>query len=135
MLRRPTDTHAQRAKEIADKLISGVTGVLDLGCGDMKLGQLLRAEGVTYVPADVVARSPECLVVDLNADDVPSVDVECAVMVGVVEFLEDPIGVLRDISNKYRRVLLTLSPMQTIYDQVGMEGHMRSFAITSTRSA
>jgi tRNA (cmo5U34)-methyltransferase len=112
-------SNPDRAKEIAGKLIAfGVTGVLDLGCGDMKLGQLLKAEGVAYAPADVIARSPECLVVDLNADEVPSVDVECAVMIGVLEFLEDPIGVLRDISNKYRRVLLTLSPMQTIYDQV-----------------
>jgi|GEM_PF-5088742 len=120
----------QRAREVADKLIAfGVKSVLDIGCGNMKLGELLGAVGVGYVPADVVARSPDCLVVDLNHDPVPVCDAECAVMIGVQEFLDDPARVLQDISTKYPRILLTLSPLQTIYEQVW---HGRPHTITST---
>ncbi|WP_422002588.1 methyltransferase domain-containing protein [Reyranella sp.] len=108
-----------RARDVADKIIGfGIASVLDLGCGNMKLGEFIRPAGVGYVPADVVARSPDCLVVDLNAQEVPRVEAECAVMIGILEFLDDPMKVLRDISTKYRRVMLTLSPLQTVYDQV-----------------
>ena len=120
----------QRAREVADKLIAfGVTSVLDIGCGNMKLGELLGQAGIGYVPADVVSRSPECLVVDLNRDPVPVADAECAVMIGVQEFLDDPARVLQDIAAKYGRILITLSPLQTIYDQVW---HGRPHTITST---
>lgn len=120
----------QRAREVADKLIAfGVTSVLDIGCGNMKLGELLGPAGIGYVPADVVARSPECLVVDLNRDPVPVCDAECAVMIGVQEFLDDPARVLQDVAAKYARILITLSPLQTIYEQVW---HGRPHAITST---
>jgi tRNA (cmo5U34)-methyltransferase len=109
----------QRAREVADKLLAfGVSSVLDIGCGNMKLGEYLAEHGVGYVPADVVSRSPECLVVDLDRDPVPLCEAECVVMVGVQEFLEDPARVLADVAGKYPRILITLSPLQTIYEQV-----------------
>lgn len=120
----------QRAREVADKLVAfGVGSVLDIGCGNMKLGEFLGPAGIRYIPADVVARSPECLVVDLNRDPVPVADAECAVMIGVQEFLDDPARVLQDVAAKYARILITLSPLQTIYEQVW---HGRPHTITST---
>ncbi len=120
----------QRAREVADKLVAfGVGSVLDIGCGNMKLGEFLGPAGIRYIPADVVARSPECLVVDLNRDPVPVADTECAVMIGVQEFLNDPARVLQDVAAKYARILITLSPLQTIYEQVW---HGRPHTITST---
>lgn len=120
----------QRAREVADKLIAfGVTSVLDIGCGNMKLGELLAEHGIGYVPADIVSRSPDCLVVDLNKDPVPVCEAECAVMIGVQEFLDDPGGVLQDVASKYRKILITLSPLQTIYEQVW---HGKPHTITST---
>lgn len=119
----PTTTfghrHPARARDVANRIIAfGIGSILDIGCGDMKLGEHLREAGIAYHPADVVSRCPECLVVDLNKEEVPIVDAECAVLIGVTEYLADPVRVLRDISIKYRRILITLSPAQTIYEQV-----------------
>ena len=112
-------SNPQRARLIADKIIAfGIRSILDIGCGDMKLSEYLAPENIGYQPADVVQRSPDCFVVDLNTDPVPRCDAECAVMIGVAEFLNDIEPVLADIANKYDRVLLTLSPLQTIYEQV-----------------
>ena len=108
-----------RARDVADRIISfGIQSVLDIGCGDMKLGEFMKEAGIAYYPADIVLRCPECLVVDLNKDEVPRCDAECAVMIGVTEFLDDPVTVLKDISGKYRRILMTVSPAQTLYEQV-----------------
>lgn len=119
----PTKTYGHsnpgRAREVADKIIAfGIGSVLDIGCGDMKLGEFMKEAGIAYYPADVVSRCPECVVVDLNKDEVPRCDAECAVMIGVNEYLDDPARVLKDISGKYQRILMTLAPLQTIYEQV-----------------
>ena len=109
----------QRAREVADKIIAfGIRSVLDIGCGNMKLGEYLAAKEIGYIPADVVQRSPECLVLDLNTDPVPRCDAECVVMIGVLEFLSNIERVLAGIAERYERILLTLSPLQTIYEQV-----------------
>lgn len=109
----------QRAKEVAAKLIGfGIRSVLDIGCGNMKLKEHLEPKQIAYIPADVVQRSPECLIVDLNTDPVPRCDAECVVMIGVIEFLTDVERVLAEIADHYERVFLTLSPLQTIYEQV-----------------
>lgn len=112
-------SNPQRAKEVAAKLIGfGVRSVLDIGCGNMKLKEYLAPEQIAYIPADVVQRSPECLVVDLNTAPVPRCDAECVVMVGVLEFLTDIERVLAEIADHYERIFLTVSPLQTIYEQV-----------------
>ncbi|TNE65399.1 MAG: methyltransferase domain-containing protein [Alphaproteobacteria bacterium] len=109
----------QRARQIADKIIAfGIRSIFDIGCGNMKLAEFLAPENVGYIPADVVQRSPECLVVDLNADPVPHCAAECVVMIGVAEFVNDIERVLAEIASHYDRVLLTLSPLQTVYEQV-----------------
>jgi hypothetical protein len=77
-------SNPNRAREVAKRIIAfGIKSVLDIGCGDMKLGELMKGAGIAYQPADVVSRCPECLVVDLNKDEVPRCDAECAVMIGV----------------------------------------------------
>jgi trans-aconitate methyltransferase len=120
----------QRARAVADKIIGfGIRSVVDIGCGNMKLGEFLAPENIGYTPADVVARAPECLVVDLNTDPVPRCDAECAVMIGVAEFLNDIERVLAEIADHYDRVLLTLSPLQTIYDLV-WHGKQHTIACT-----
>jgi tRNA (cmo5U34)-methyltransferase len=124
--------HPERAREVADRIIAlGIRSVLDIGCGDMKLGELLKEAGIAYHPADVVSRCPECLVVDLNQDEVPRCDAECVVMIGVNEYLDDSARVLKDISGKYQRILMTLSPLQTIYSQV-WPGKPHSIAVDHT---
>ena len=128
----------KRAREVADRIVAfGIKSVLDIGCGDMKLGEFMKEAGIAYHPADVVSRCPDCFVVDLNQDEVPRCDAECAVMIGVTEFLDDPLRVLKDISGKYQRILMTLSPAQTVYEQVWYRkphtiaggGHTVAFAL------
>lgn len=112
-------SNPHRARQVADKIIGfGIRSVLDIGCGNMKLRDYLAPKGIGYMPADVVQRSSDCLVVDLNTDPVPRCDAECVVMVGVTEFLNDIEPVLADVAGHYDRILLTLSPLQTIYEQV-----------------
>jgi len=62
--------------------------VLDVGAGSMKLRDHLP-EGCFYTPLDVVARSPNTIVCDLNTEipRLPQTDV--AVLSGVLEYLED----------------------------------------------
>src|SRR5579871_1575291 len=54
-----------RAAMAADWIPAGVS-VLDVGCGAMALGGLLKP-GCLYSPADVVERRPGAFVADLNA--------------------------------------------------------------------
>jgi tRNA (cmo5U34)-methyltransferase len=131
-----TDTyghrHPERAREVAERIIAfGIGSVLDIGCGDMKLGELMKEAGISYYPADVISRCPECAVVDLNKDEVPRCEAECAVMIGVTEYLDDAARVLKDISGKYQRIMITLSPAQTIYEQV-WHGKAHSIVVDHT---
>lgn len=62
--------------------------VLDIGCGAMALGALLKP-GCVYVPADVVARRPGAFVVDLNRREFPSGDYDWVTFLGVLEYVHD----------------------------------------------
>ena len=56
---------AQARAEVAAPYIKQGEMVLDLGCGTMALRKLLP-EGVKYTPADLVVRSADCYLTDLN---------------------------------------------------------------------
>jgi Methyltransferase domain len=62
--------------------------VLDVGCGAMMLGALLKP-GCSYVPADVVERAPGCCVVDLNAGEFPLGEYDWVSFLGVLEYVHD----------------------------------------------
>jgi len=63
--------------------------VVDLGCGKQTLRCLLPAE-LVYVPVDNQRRSDDTLVMDLN-EPVPDESFDVAVMLGLLEYLDDPL--------------------------------------------
>lgn len=63
--------------------------IVDLGCGKQTLRCLLPAE-LVYVPVDNQSRSDDTLVMDLN-EPVPDGSFDVAVMLGLLEYLDDPL--------------------------------------------
>ena len=80
--------------EIAGGLIGADAGrVLDIGAGAMALKGFLGT-GCEYLPADVVQRSPDCLVVDLNRQEFPLGPADVVTLLGVLEYIHDPVWTL-----------------------------------------
>jgi hypothetical protein len=76
-----------RAAMAAEWIPAG-SRVLDVGCGAMVLGALLKP-GCSYFPADVVERGPGCRVVDLNGKDFPAGEYDWVSFLGVLEYVHD----------------------------------------------
>src|SRR5262249_32168343 len=77
-----------RAAMAAEWIPAG-SRVLDVGCGAMALGSLLKP-GCSYFPADLVERRPGAFVVDLNAGEFPSGSYDWASFLGVLEYVHNP---------------------------------------------
>ncbi len=60
--------------------------VLDLGAGLQALRHLLP-EGCRYTPSDLVARTPDTLVADLNRGEFPACRCEVVTALGVLEYI------------------------------------------------
>lgn len=74
--------------------------VLDLGCGTMTLERYLQA-GTRYYPSDVAVRDARTIVVDYNVQPPPHVDAKAVAILGVLEYLFDPLSFLRALSAQY----------------------------------
>jgi hypothetical protein len=77
-----------RAAMAAEWIPAG-SRVLDVGCGAMALGGLLKS-GCSYHPADVVERRPGAFVADLNAHEFPPGSYDWVTFLGVLEYVHDP---------------------------------------------
>ena len=106
---------------VAASMLDDVASVLDLGCGLMYLERHLR-EGVRYLPVDVVARDGRTILVDLNVTPLPALDADCAVALGLLEYLHNVPGLLREMA-KYRRVVVSYSPMEKLPDLAERQAH------------
>ncbi|MEZ5563497.1 MAG: FkbM family methyltransferase [Gammaproteobacteria bacterium] len=74
--------------------------VLDLGAGEMVLRDCLPA-GCSYVPADLVARSADCLTMDLNQQQLPAGGFDVITLLEVLEYIHDVpalLGRCRDLA-------------------------------------
>jgi hypothetical protein len=96
------DSRAQRAAAF----IPAGARVLDLGCGMMALRQALKP-GCTYTPADIVAREPGCLVIDLNKREFPAGQYDWVTFLGVLEYIHDAGWPLRQARTVAPDLLLT----------------------------
>lgn len=65
------------------------------------------APNCTYFPADVVARSPDCQVVDLNSRQFPSGRYDYVTLLGVLEYIHDCPWVLTQIRNAAPNLIVT----------------------------
>jgi len=100
-----------RAKAAVD-LLGSATWVCDLGCGHQSLRRFLR-ENVHYLPADLVAWSPEVAVCELNANKWPSLYLYCCDIVyvlGVLEYLRKPREVLSHLAKFCPEIVISYNP-------------------------
>jgi hypothetical protein len=78
-----------RTSVMAAKLPAKVKSVADFGCGAMALRDSL-AEGVAYVPVDIVPRGEDTIVIDLNAPVLPPLPkADAAFFSGTLEYVID----------------------------------------------
>ena len=95
--------------------LSGAGSILDLGAGRMELKGRL-APGVRYRPADLVPWAPDCIVVDLNRDDLdprpfPAGRYDALAALAVLEYLHDPAAILTAARNAAPRLIATYPPL------------------------
>lgn len=105
----------QSRNEAIAALIQDHAIVLDMGCGTMGLKTFLP-EGCTYIPADIVRRSEDCHVIDLNNGIYPpaTIDrVDCVVFSGVLEYLHDVTKALKWAASVSNRVIATYAVLET----------------------
>lgn len=74
-----------RAK-IAAELLTEARSVADLGCGQMLLETVLRADQV-YIPLDLVRRDSRTIIVDFNSEPIPQINATHFAALGLLEYL------------------------------------------------
>jgi FkbM family methyltransferase len=95
----------ERAAAAAKHIPPG-SRVLDLGAGQMALKRCLPG-GCHYTPADLLARSADCQVVDLNQQQFPTGRYDCIVLLEVLEYLHDVPWVLKRCRETAPRLIFT----------------------------
>jgi hypothetical protein len=109
-----TPTWQQRA-EVAAELLAGVPGrsgaplvVADIGCGDQKLRAALRARGAAfaYRGYDLLPQAADVERFDVRADALPRPH-DVAVLLGVLEYLEDLSSVLARLAAQVQWLLVS----------------------------
>lgn len=85
-----------RRAKLASDWIAGEPSVCDVGCGNMYIRGLLGAS-TKYVGIDIVRRDEETIVVDLNKEELPVVDMPCGLALGVCEYIIDPAHFYRQL--------------------------------------
>ena len=79
---------AERAATAAVHVPPG-SRVLDLGAGALALRDQLVSAGCQYTAADLLARSADCRVVDLNQGQFPAGEFDVVALLEVLEFMHD----------------------------------------------
>ena len=95
-----------RAKLAAALIGAGPSRVLDVGAGDMALKGFL-APACDYLPCDIVKRSDDCLVADLNKQEFPAGDYDVVSFLGVLEYVHDPAWALAAAAKAAPRLVVT----------------------------
>ena len=83
--------------------------VLDLGCGAMALREVLPP-GCAYVPCDLVARSEDTIVADLNQGQFPPGDYGAVAALELIEYLHEPGRVLAQCRQAAPSLVLSYVP-------------------------
>ena len=121
-----------RAK-VAAALLGSAQWVCDLGCGQRSLRSFLPAS-VRYLPADLVAWTPDVATCELNANRWPSLYLQCCDIVyvlGVLEYLTTPKDALCHLAKSCPEIVISYNPSDlSDYDREAF-GWVNSFTTES----
>ncbi len=90
---------------ILDATSGNLPAVVDIGCGQMSISAFLPAHTL-YIGCDHVARDLDTIVIDLNEASLPLFDVADAVMLGVLEYIDDVPALLAQLQ-QFERITLS----------------------------
>ena len=97
--------------KIAVRHIPRGSCVLDLSAGTMIFKELL-SEDCDYQPCDLYSRCPGCIVADFNKGEFPVKEYyDWEALIGLFQFLDDPIDVLSKCSGIARNMAVIYSPI------------------------
>lgn len=91
--------------ELAAEWLREKQSVADIGCGLMTLKALLPST-TKYIPVDIASRSPDTIIVDLNKELLPSLGVQSAAVLGVIEYIVDPSSLLSQL-RQFRTICIS----------------------------
>lgn len=83
--------------------------VLDLGAGAMALKRHIASD-CSYVAADLIARSTDCVVLDLNQNQFPGGQFDVVALLEVLEYIHDVPALLRSARTAAMRLVCSYNP-------------------------
>lgn len=105
-----SETWDSRTRLIASIIPERATGLIEFGAGRMLLAELLP-ESCKYTPSDIIKRSSETLVVDLNASILPFFTThDVAVFSGVLEYVLDIPRLVSHLSKSVEIFIVSYAP-------------------------
>lgn len=96
---------------VAARHIQGNSNVLDCGAGLTLLRDYIP-ESCSYTPLDIVARTRDTIVADLNQGHYPDADFDVVVALYLLEFLHEPEKFLKWAMDAGKQLLLAYAPAQ-----------------------
>jgi SAM-dependent methyltransferase len=93
-------------RDLAVKFIPPNSRVLDLGCGAMALRDVLP-HGCSYTGVDILPHHPGVVVANLNMMEFPQGEFDVTTLLGVVEYLENPIWTFRKIRERSGKLIFS----------------------------
>jgi len=96
---------AKRA-EIVGKMIPPNASLLDIGCGNQILNEFLL-KSVKYTPADIIPRSEDTIILDINKGIWPTGKWDYITACGVLEYINDLNPFFKNTSTLAKNLILT----------------------------
>ena len=86
--------------------IAAGSRVVDVGAGSQAARAMLP-DGCEYVPVDIVSRSPDTIVCDVNRDELPELHADWLIASGVIEYAHDTPGFISWMSGVASRIAMS----------------------------
>lgn len=80
--------------------------VMDLGAGHMHLRRILNKD-VLYYPVDYKKNTENTIVCNFNKGEFPEKEVDVICAAGILEYIEDPVWFLKQVTSHCRKLLLS----------------------------
>jgi hypothetical protein len=96
----------RRRAEFAARFVKPGLAVLDVGCGEMWVERVFKPS--RYIPVDLTERDERTRVIDLDEAELPAewlAEVDLVVMLGLLEYLADPVRQLTAVARAGRPLL------------------------------